>query len=628
MKSSINYYRRQIFRLKGMSYLLIPISFLINSCSTTQEKPNVIIVITDDQGYGDLGCHGNPWIKTPNMDELWEESVRLTDYHVSPSCAPTRAALMTGRYNNRTGVWHTVTGRTLLRENEQTMAQVFKDNGYSSGMFGKWHLGDNYPRRPIDVGFQKAVFHGGGAIGNTNDYWDNDYFDDHYYDNGEYKPFEGYCTDVWFNEAKSFIDSKKDEPFFCYIATNAPHGPLYVEDKYSDQYKGDTLIPSPNFYGMITNIDENIGKLRAYLKEKDLNRNTIFIFMTDNGSADGAILDGERWNEGFPTVYGFNAGMRGLKASPYDGGHRVPCFIHWPEGGLDQGQNFEGLTSHIDILPSLMEMCGLVWENGPKLDGLSLWKYIKGKLKWQKGKRTLIVDSQRVEEPEHFRSSAVIQKDWRLVYGTELYDMKTDPGQRLNVAAVYPEKFNELRTLYKQWFDDVFSDYKTRSYVQIGSEKAPSMVLSSHDWMEVVKADGTRAARPGGEDTPPFAHNIIRRGQLRNGYWDVEILNAGKYKLELMRWPKEAGRNIREEIPASTIPIPGGKPFSEGKALPIDNARLKIQDVVYSGFVTDDTRAASFSINLEKGKTKLQTWFTGAEGLSLGAYYVYISKMN
>jgi hypothetical protein len=317
-----------------------------------------------------------------------------------------------------------------------------------------------------------------------------------------------------------------------------------------------------------------------------------------------------------------------LKASPYDGGHRVPCFIHWPEGGLDQGQNFEGLTSHIDILPSLMEMCGLVWENGPKLDGLSLWKYIKGKLKWQKGKRTLIVDSQRVEEPEHFRSSAVIQKDWRLVYGTELYDMKTDPGQRLNVAAVYPEKFNELRTLYKQWFDDVFSDYKTRSYVQIGSEKAPSMVLSSHDWMEVVKADGTRAARPGGEDTPPFAHNIIRRGQLRNGYWDVEILNAGKYKLELMRWPKEAGRNIREEIPASTIPIPGGKPFSEGKALPIDNARLKIQDVVYSGFVTDDTRAASFSINLEKGKTKLQTWFTGAEGLSLGAYYVYISKMN
>lgn len=628
MKLIIKYYRREILELSVLPYFLILISFLVISCSSTQEKPNVIIVITDDQGYGDIAAHGNPWIKTPNMDKLWGESVRLTDYHVSPTCAPTRAALMTGRYNNRTGVWHTVTGRTLLRENEQTMAQVFKDNGYSTGMFGKWHLGDNYPRRPIDVGFQKAIFHGGGAIGNTNDYWDNDYFDDHYYDDGEYKPFEGYCTDVWFNEAKSFIDSKKEEPFFCYIATNAPHGPLYVEDKYSDQYKGDTLIPSPNFYGMITNIDENIGRLRAYLAEKELDKNTILIFMTDNGSAGGAILDGKRWNEGFPTSIGFNAGMRGLKASPYDGGHRVPCFIHWPEGGLDKGRDFDGLTAHIDILPSLMEMCGLGRISDLKLDGLSIWKYISGKLKWEKGKRTLIVDSQRVEEPELFRGSAVIQKNWRLVLGTELYDMKTDQGQRLNVAKMYPEKLNELQTLYKQWFEDVFSDYKTRSFIQIGSEEAPSMVLSSHDWMEVIKADGTRAAKPGGEDTPPFAHSIIRRGQLRNGYWDVDILNAGKYKLELMRWPKEASRNIKEEIPASTVPIPGGRPFSAGKALNIDNARLQIQDIDNIVAVTDEMKAASFSVDLEKGKTRLQTWFTGEEGMSLGAYYVYISKLD
>ena len=580
--------------------------------------------MTDDQGYGDLACNGNPWIKTPNMDQLSKESVRLTDFHVSPTCAPTRSALMTGRYNDRTGVWHTVTGRTLLRENEVTMAQVFKDNGYATGMFGKWHLGDDYPRRPIDVGFEKAVYHGGGGVGNTNDYWDNDYFDDHYYDNGEYKPFKGYCTDVWFNEAVKFMDKNKEKPFFCYIATNAPHGPLYVEDKYSDPYKGDTLIPSANFYGMITNIDENLGKLRSYLKEKHLEKNTILIFLTDNGTADGIIVDGT-WSNGIPTVYGYNAGMHGRKGSPYDGGHRVPCFIHWPAGNLDEGRDFDGLTAHIDIFPTLIEMCGLKKNGGPELDGISLWKYLTGKLKWEKGRRTLFVDSQRVEVPERYRGSAVMQKDWRLVYKNELYNMKTDPGQRLNVAARYPEKVKELQGLYKKWFDDVFSDYQTPSYIHIGSEKAPSMVLSSHDWMGIVKPDGTRAAKPGQEDTPPFAHTLIRRGVLLNGYWDIDVDRKGTYRFELMRWPKEAGKGITDSIPASTVPIPGGKPFGAGKALAIRYARLQIQNFDSTLEVTDGMRAATFNVDLEPGKTKLKTWFTGDKEISLGAYYVYVS---
>lgn len=615
--------------IRVISYFigLFTVVLLIPGCEFNTEKPNVILVITDDQGYGDLACHGNPWIKTPHLDELWEISVRFTDFHVSPTCAPTRASLVTGRYNNRTGVWHTVTGRTLLRENEVTMAEVFKDNGYATAMFGKWHLGDNYPRRPVDVGFQKAVYHAGGAIGNTNDYWDNDYFDDHYFDDGEFRQFEGYCTDVWFSQAKSFIENNKQKPFFCYIATNAPHGPLYVEDKYSNQYKRDTLIPSANFYGMITNIDENIGKLRAYLKEQKLDGNTIIIFTTDNGTADGVIVDGT-WSDGLPTVYGYGAGMRGRKGSPYEGGHRVPCFIHWPAGGLVQGMDFDGLTAHIDMLPTLVEMCGLETGNGPGMDGMSLWKYIKGELKWQKGKRTLFVDSQRVVEPEHYRRSAVMQKNWRLVNGAELYDLKTDPGQRLNVAAVYPERYRKMRALYQEWYDDVFSDYKTRSYIHIGTEEAPGMVLSSHDWMEVVKPDGTRAAKPGGEDTPPYSHKIVRWGALLNGYWDVEIMSAGKYEIKLMRWPEEAGRGIREGIPASTIPIPGGKPFREGKALDIDHARLEIQDYNNSISVTGEMKSATFVVDLKQGKTKLKTWFTGKDNLSLGAYYVSVSRMD
>jgi hypothetical protein len=273
-------------------------------------------------------------------------------------------------------------------------------------------------------------------------------------------------------------------------------------------------------------------------------------------------------------------------------------------------------------------MCNLKTKGGNKPDGISLWKYIKGELDWQNVKRTLFVDSQRLEEPERYRGSAVMQEGWRLVYGKELYDMNADPGQLKDVAGVNPERVKEMKSLYEEWFKDVFSDYQTRSHIQIGSEKAPSMVLSSHDWMGVVKPDGTRAAKPGDEDTPPFAHSIIRRGALLNGYWDVEVMSGGKYRFELMRWPKEAGRSIKEGIPASTTPIPGGQPFGGGIALDITGARLKIQDQDESINVSENMKSADFVLNLEKGKTKLQTWFTMGDGLSLGAYYVYVSALQ
>ena len=203
---------------------LMPALLSTGAAAQEPKQPNVILVLTDDQGYGDIAAHGNPYISTPNLDRLYSESMRLSNYHVCPTCSPTRAALLTGRYNNRTGVWHTVTGRSRIREDETTMAQIFSDNGYETGMFGKWHLGFSYPARPMDKGFKTAVYLGGGGIGNTPDYWNNDYFDDHYFVNGEARPFTGYCTDVWFSEASKFIRNNKDKPFFCYLATNAPMG--------------------------------------------------------------------------------------------------------------------------------------------------------------------------------------------------------------------------------------------------------------------------------------------------------------------------------------------------------------------------------------------------------------------
>ncbi|MGB5262891.1 MAG: sulfatase-like hydrolase/transferase, partial [Lutimonas sp.] len=271
-----------------------------------QARPNVILVLTDDQGIGDLGCHGNPWLKTPNIDAFYEEAMRMTDFHVSPLCTPTRSAIMTGRYPINNGAWATFKGRDALSRNTKTMADMFRENGYKTALFGKWHLGDNYPVRPTDSGFDIAIHHLAGGIGELSDYWGNSYFDDVYYVNNEPQQFEGYCTDVWFDETMKYIDKNKDQPFFVYLPLNAPHDPLIVDEKYAAPYKhleGKKII-SADLYGMIANIDENFGKLTQFLEDKKLADNTILIFMSDNGSRFGYSKDGK---------LGYNKGYEGIK---------------------------------------------------------------------------------------------------------------------------------------------------------------------------------------------------------------------------------------------------------------------------------------------------------------------------
>ena len=293
--------------------LCVALAFPARAAAPT--PPNIVLIMTDDQGYGDLGSTGNPIVKTPHLDRLAAESSQLTDYHVAPTCSPTRAALLTGRWTNRTGVWHTVNGRSMLRENEVTVAQMLKDRGYATGIFGKWHLGDNYPYRPQDRGFTEAYHHGGGGVGQTPDLWDNAYFDGHYFHNGRLVAAKGFCTDVFFAEAQRFIRecAARRQPFFAYVAPNAPHSPFHAPQEYLDRYR-DQKPAVAAFFAMIANIDDNVGRLRAFLREAGLETNTLFVFTTDNGTATG---------EGV-----FNAGMRGKKGSEYDGGHRVPFFAH------------------------------------------------------------------------------------------------------------------------------------------------------------------------------------------------------------------------------------------------------------------------------------------------------------
>ncbi len=361
----------------------------------TLTRPNVVFVLTDDQGYGDLACHGNPVLRTPHLDRLHSESVRLTNYHVGPTCAPTRAGLLTGHYANSTGVWHTIGGRSLLRQDEISLADFFSRAGYVTGIFGKWHLGDNFPYRPQDRGFDEVLVHGGGGVGQTPDYWGNDYFDDSYWDGDRWVAQEGYCTDVWFRHGLDFIERNRERPFLCYIPTNAPHSPHLVHPRYSAPYRDNTPhADRANYYGMVSCIDENVGVLRAKLAEWGLAENTILIFMTDNGSGGGVEVDERHF-----VTSGFNAGMRGKKNSEYDGGHRTPCFVHWPAGGLTGGRDVERISANVDILPTLLDLCAVDDPTAYDFDGQSLAPLLAGETPgWPD--RALVTDSQLWIEPQ------------------------------------------------------------------------------------------------------------------------------------------------------------------------------------------------------------------------------------
>ena len=348
----------------GFSTLASVASFGNNPDANT--KPNIIIVLTDDQGYGTLSCNGNPFITTPHSDRLYNESVRLTNFHVSPVSAPTRAALLTGKYPNRSGIWRTYKGRTIMDKDEVTLAQVFEENSYTTGFFGKWHLGDNYPYRPQDRGFQEVLSFGGGGIGQIPDFWRNDYFDDIYMHNGKPEFYKGYCNDVWFENAMRFIEENNPEktgkPFFCYLPTNAPHFYYFVPNRYTLPFREKGMDDELSRYlGMVANIDENMGKLCKKLEELSLKENTILIFMSDNGQSN--------YNLPRSGPFYYNAGMRGVKASAYDGGHRQFCYIRWPNGGIEGGKDISQLTAHFDLMPTLIELCQLQNKHTIDFDG-------------------------------------------------------------------------------------------------------------------------------------------------------------------------------------------------------------------------------------------------------------------
>ncbi|MDH3585205.1 MAG: sulfatase-like hydrolase/transferase, partial [Phycisphaerae bacterium] len=426
-----------------------------------------------------------------------------------------------------------------------------------------------------------------GGVGQASDYWGNDYYDDTYEHNGRFEKFQGYCTDVWFQGAINFIDKNRDEPFFCFIPTNAPHGPYRVPPQYAQPYKkAATWANGANFYGMIANLDENVGKLRAWLDRSGLSKNTLLIFMTDNGTANGAAFGRDRLNS--LATKGFNAGMRGKKSSIYDGGHRVPCFFHWPGGGLAGGRDVPDLAAHIDLLPTLIDLCGLQAPKSVKFDGISLQPLLRGGARdWPK--RTLIVQFQGGAyfkyQPEPWRDSVVMSSRWRLMDGKRLYDIRADPTQSRDVAAGHEGIVERMRAAYEAWWPQVRPRLYEPVRIGLGADAENPATLCSQDWY-----------LPTGN--PPWHPGSISKLPAVTGPWRVDVARRGVYEITLRQKPEIAHFPIVAK-----------------------SARLRIADVDETKPVPAGATGVSFRVILPAGATALETFLTKETGKIGGAYF-------
>ena len=472
-----------------------------------KNRPNVVLIITDDQGYGTVGVHGNDQVRTPYMDRLANEGVAFDRFYGHPLCSPSRAALMTGRYFYRTGILHTSRGGALMSGDEVTAAELFRDAGYRTGIFGKWHLGDNYPMRPMDQGFEKAVWHKGGGIGQA-PVRPNSYFDSLLWREGEEFQAKGYCTDVFFDEALAFIEEHQSEPFFIYIPTNAPHNPLEISDEYADPYREMGLDDSvARIYGMVENIDDNIGRLMELLERLGLDEDTIIVFTSDHGPAGGR----------------YNAGLRSTKGDVYEGGIRVPYFMRWPKG-MPAGFKTDKIASHIDVLPTLLSLCNVDSPADLRMDGVDLTPLIRGReVEWLD--RTLFIQTHRGSRPRQYHNCTAITQRYKwLGYPSTgeqwdfetsstdpvmaLYDLEDDPGEEKEIGGQMPDLVAQMKRDYDVWFDDVASDWQA-GVIHIGNSAENPLTLCRYQDSEYIS-------------------------ELPHG-WRVKIEQSGTYELRINR---------------------------------------------------------------------------------------------
>ena len=504
---------------------------LVATSTLAAERPNVILIMTDDQGIGDFGVTGNKAIETPNIDAMARQSASMTTFYVSPVCSPTRACLMTGRYNYRTRCLDTFLGRSMMEPGEVTIAEMLSTAGYATGIFGKWHLGDCYPMRAIDQGFEEALVHRGGGLAQPSEPRENArrYTNPILFHNGVQVQTTGYCTDVYFDAARQFIEEtyKANRNFFVYLPTNAPHDPFHDvpeqllrhyltrQDELADLIVGN--VPADRLKGevdklariaaMITNIDQNVGKLFGTLDRLGITQNTLVIFLVDNG----------------PNTRRYVGNRRGMKTEVYEGGIRSPLWLHWP-ARFQAGYTRDELAAHIDLMPTILAACGVDPPPNVRFDGVSLLPLLEGKqVDWPD--RTITLQSHRGDVPVRYHHFMIRDSRWKLLHASgfgrerfegepkfELYDLKNDPRESNNLVQDEAAVFNRLKRAYDAWFDDVSStreDNYAPPRIWIGTPHESPTVLTRQDWRE-----------------GSWAPNAI-------GYWELHVATPGRYDLRL-----------------------------------------------------------------------------------------------
>ena len=561
-----------------------------------EKKPNVIVILSDDQGYGDFSCHGNPILKTPALDRLHDQSIRLGNFHVAPLSTPTRGQLMTGLDAMHNKASTVLSGCCMMRRDIITMPEVFLQNGYKTGIFGKWHLGDNYPDRPMDRGFNKALWIKGWGLLSEIEF-DNDYYKTRYIDSLTTKQSDKYCTDLWFDKAMEWMGELNDkgEPFFTYLSLNAAHGPFYAPREDYLSYCSNLDEKTASFFGMIQNIDKNVDRLDKWLETKGLKNNTLVVYMNDNGGTGGISV--------------YNANMRGEKGSLYDGGHRAACFIRWPEGNFGEARTIDYASNIQDLLPTFIDLFGLNVSPASHFDGISL----KPVLMNQEGdnERMFVVQQGAHVNPAKYNSS-VIYNQWRLVKDNELYDINNDPGQKTNVAQQYPAVLSKMKSFYESWWSTVYKEGAAYIPLVIGSGQANPVILTSADWIG---------------SGPNTQWNVAIGNDDVNGYWVIDAKVGGKYKIELSRWPFHINRKLTAVGPSVAV---GGTSIRSGKALPIDVGCISLNNgnPIEMKSALNATQIA-IETDIPTGLNTLKAFFNDINGQYIcGAYYVRIEKIS
>lgn len=565
----------------------------IGQAAAQRPRPNVIVIMTDDQGYGDFSLLGNPVLKTPAMDRLATDGLLFTNFHVAPVCTPSRSQLMTGNdcLHNRSSA--VTAGRTVVRRDMPMMAELLRQGGYATGLFGKWHLGHAWPDRPMDRGFDRAVWFKGWGLQSEIEF-DNDYVNPRYLDELQEKRASLYCTDLWFQEAMQWMHARAGAaaPFFAYIATNTPHMPLWPPPGYEHLY-ADQQPNVAAFFQMIANLDANIGLLDQWLHDARLFDDTLVVFLGDNGGTAGRTL--------------FNAGFRDSKASNYEGGHRVPCFLRWPAGELGDARRIDTPTQVQDLLPTVLELCDVPARN-VRFDGRSLVPLVR---EGSFDERMLIVQYGQRQRPVKY-DAAVIFRQWRLQKGTELYDIEADRAQTRDIAAQHPDVVAQMRNHYDAWWAKLEPGFDEPVPVLLGAPGHDHTLLTSVDWWEVDC------------DNINFVSNGT--GGPRGGPWHVDVQRDGRYRIELRRWPFHTAMSLGSEGPRQTI---HGRPLTQPvKRMPAHSVVLDADGTQQTVTVTPDDLGATFEVELARGAHRLQGWLRDREGNDLcGAYYAGVTRL-